>query len=447
LRKLGWVGFLFLFFGSSVFGQRYGKSGGGTFFFIDAANVASKDTAKGRVEVFVKIAYSELLFVKFQSTLFRAQYEITYSLNDLSNNLIQREVQDREIVTDNYAETESDVRFHFSRLTLNVDPGDYVLVVNVKDKETTKLGVRNLPFTVRTFRDKPIGIGDIIFADRIQKDTLLDIVNIIPNVFKSFDNEYKTYAVYFEIYDARYSYKNTDSLRLAPKDSDLVRISYRVFDKNDKVVFEDSAQKFVHQFQTFSSVDINKSSVTFGKYILDVTVSGGGHRSSSKTFFDVRLASLTAPSLSSINFDLDEAIREMRHVARRENLGKILKMNQEEKAKWFSDFWKAKDPTPATERNEIMEEYYRRIDYANRYFSTGYRRGWDTDRGMVYVTLNGPDNIERHPFDSESKPFEIWYYYDFNLKIVFIDYGGVGDYEIYNRQEFENWLYVHGGGQ
>ncbi len=429
---------------ASGFAQnRIGKAGSGPFFFVDAANVASKDTTKGRVEVFVKIAYSELLFSKFQSTLFRAQYEITYSLNDPSNNLIQREIQDREVVTDKYGETESDLRFHFSRLTLNLNPGEYSLVVNVKDKETGKLGERNLSFPVRTFRDKPIGISDLIFADKIQKDSLLDIVNIIPNVFKSFDNDYKRYSVYFEIYDGRFAFKNTDSLREMPKDSDIVKVRYRVLDKNQKLIVEDSSDRAVHKFQTFSSIDIDKKNIVFGKYILDVTVVFGGHRVSSKTLFDVRLSTFTAPSLSATNFDLDEAIRQMRHAARGENLGKVLKMSQEEKAKWFNGFWKSKDPTPQTERNELMEEYYRRIDYANRYFSSGFRQGWDTDRGMAFVIVNTPDNIERHPYESDTKPYEIWYYYQLNLKLIFVDYTSIGDYELYNRQEFESWLYLH----
>jgi GWxTD domain-containing protein len=423
--------------------SQMGKSGYGPFFFVDAANVASKDTTKGRVEVFVKIAYSELLFSKFQSTLFRSQYEITYSLNDAGNNLIQREIQDRDIVTDKFSETESDVRFHFSRLTLNVDPGEYVLVVNIKDKETARLGERRLSFPVKTFRDKPIGISDLVFADKIQKDSLLDIVNIVPNVFKSFDNDYKKYSVYFEIYDGRYSFKYTDSLRQAPKDSDIIKIRYRVMDKNQKIVAEDSTQRTVNRFQTFSSIDLDKTNIVFGKYILDVMVMHDGYRASSKTMFDVRLSTFTAPSLSSTNFDLDVAIRQMRHVARGENLNKILKMNQQDKAKWFSDFWKSKDPTPTTERNELMEEYYRRIDYANRYFTSGFRQGWDTDRGMVFVILNAPDNIERHPYEGDSKPYEIWYYYQMNLKLIFVDYGMVGDYELYNRQEFESWLYLH----
>jgi len=420
-----------------------GKSSGGPFFFLDASNFASKDSTKGRVEVFVKVAFSELLFVKFQSTLFRAQYEINYTLYDKKNTLVAREFQDREIVTDKFEETSSDLRFHFSRITFNVVPGDYSLTVTVTDKETQKFGQRKLDIPVKTFRDRPVEISDLIFADKIQKDSTLDIINIVPNVFKSFDNEYKKYAVYFEIYDRRFAFRYNDSTASLSAEKDVFNVHYRVLDKNQKLVMEDSTSRPVSQFQTFSSIEIDKKAVNFGKYVLDVTISNGLQKASSKSVFDVRLSTFSAPSLSTTAFDLDNAIKEMRHVARNANLGKILKGTRDEKEKFFNDFWRTKDPTPNTERNELMEEYYRRIDYANRYFTSGFREGWDTDRGMVFVIMESPDDIERHPFETNSKPYEIWYYYQANLKLYFVDFNGIGDYELYNRQDFENYVFLH----
>ncbi|MBL7961793.1 hypothetical protein JNL27_16285, partial [bacterium] len=234
MKSFRFVSSLILMFLSNALLQAQmdpGRASGGPFFFVDAANVASKEVSKGRIEVFVKVAFSELLFTKFQSTLFRSQYEITYLLYDKKNNLIQREIQDKEIITDKYSDTESDLRFHFSRLTLNVEPGDYTLTATITDKETQKFGQRKLSIPVKTFREKPIGISDLIFADRIQKDSLLDIVNIVPNVFKSFDNEFKRYLVYFEIYDSKFAVKR-DSTNSSPLEKETIKIKYKVLDKN-----------------------------------------------------------------------------------------------------------------------------------------------------------------------------------------------------------------------
>lgn len=419
-----------------------GKAGGGPAFFIDAANFASSDTIKGRLETFVKIAHSELVFIKQKNKSFRAQFEMVYTIYDKKNNLIERAIEDKEIVLTSYNETVSDTRFHFSRKTFNLNPGSYELSVTITDKETNNFGQRKLDTPVKIFRDKPVAVSDLIFADKIQKDTANAIVNIMPNVFRSFDSEYETYLVYFEIYNSRFASKFRDSSVHFPADSESVWIKYRVMDKNQNAVLQDSLTKTLYQYQTFSSFAIEKSKLTYGRYILDVAVVRGNDKGVSRAMFDVRSANFTNWGTSG-GFDLDVAIKQMRHVARNVNLGKILKGTNDEKEKFFNDFWKAKDPTPGTDRNELMEEYYRRVSYANRYFTSGYREGWDTDRGMVYVTLDSPDGIERHPFELDSKPFEIWYYYEANLKLVFYDYYGFDDYELHptSRMEFENYIF------
>ncbi len=443
MRKIFAVLTLLILFPDPGMGQlQTGKSGGGPAFFIDAVNFASADTARGRLEVFVKIAHSELVFIKQNDKQFRAQYEIVFALYDKKNKLIERAIEDKSLILHSYNETVSDTRFHFSRKTFNLPPGSYEMSVTVTDKETGNFGQRKTDAPVRIFRDKPVAVSDLIFADKIQKDTANDIVNIVPNVFRSFDSEYESYQVYFEIYNSRFASKFRDTSLNGFSDSESVRIRYRVMDKNQKILAQDSMSKTVHQYQTFSSFSIDKTQLTYGRYILEVSVARGADRASSRSLFDVRSANFTNWGTSGA-FDLDAAIKQMRHVARSVNLGKILKGTQKEKDQFFTDFWKAKDPTPDTDRNELMEEYYRRVSYANRYFTSGYKEGWETDRGMVYVIMDSPDGIERYPFEMDTKPYEIWYYYEANLKLVFFDNYGFDDYELHptSRLEFENYVF------
>ncbi|HEX9615291.1 MAG TPA: GWxTD domain-containing protein, partial [Bacteroidota bacterium] len=76
-----------------------------------------------------------------------------------------------------------------------------------------------------------------------------------------------------------------------------------------------------------------------------------------------------------------------------------------------------------------MEEYYHRVEYANKNFGH-YMDGWKTDRGMIYIRFGSPDNVERHPFDMNTKPYEIWYYYELERQFVFVDETGFGDYRL-----------------
>jgi GWxTD domain-containing protein len=127
--------------------------------------------------------------------------------------------------------------------------------------------------------------------------------------------------------------------------------------------------------------------------------------------------------------DLDDAINQLRYIAKGGDIRKMKKAKGEEKQRMFNEFWLAMDPTPGTDQNELMEEYYRRVDFSNSNFR-GLRDGWLTDRGMVYIILGPPDNIERYPFEANSKPYEIWSFYRLNRDFIFVDETGFGDYRL-----------------
>jgi GWxTD domain-containing protein len=56
-------------------------------------------------------------------------------------------------------------------------------------------------------------------------------------------------------------------------------------------------------------------------------------------------------------------------------------------------FWAKRDPTPSTARNELHEEFDRRVDYADNNFSTSASRGSLSDRGKALILLGPPYKI------------------------------------------------------
>ena len=130
--------------------------------------------------------------------------------------------------------------------------------------------------------------------------------------------------------------------------------------------------------------------------------------------------------------DLDLAIDQLRYIAKEGEMSPMqdAKTEEEKQAK-FLEFWKKRDPNPNTPRNEKMELFYARVDYANRHFSH-YREGWRTDMGMIYIIFGPPSDVSRHPFEVDTKPYEVWRYYDLNYEFVFQDESGFGDYRLLN---------------
>jgi GWxTD domain-containing protein len=128
--------------------------------------------------------------------------------------------------------------------------------------------------------------------------------------------------------------------------------------------------------------------------------------------------------------DIDLAIEQCVYEAKSSEMSYLREAETpEEKQKRFLEFWKKRDPNPNTPRNEKMEAYFTRVEYANKTFKH-YIEGWRTDMGMVYIIFGPPDNVDRHPFDIDSKPYEVWTYYTLNHSFVFVDQTGFGDYRL-----------------
>jgi len=95
-------------------------------------------------------------------------------------------------------------------------------------------------------------------------------------------------------------------------------------------------------------------------------------------------------------------------------------------------FWKNFDPTPNTSYNEKEIEYYERIAYAEERFVNG-DRGWRSDRARVFVKYGPPDEIQSFPYELDSFPYEVWLYYKNNLRFIFVDRYGFGQFVLVNR--------------
>jgi len=129
--------------------------------------------------------------------------------------------------------------------------------------------------------------------------------------------------------------------------------------------------------------------------------------------------------------NLDDYIPALIYIAPYNEVKRIERAPDSLKIDYWNKFWEKHDPTPGTPENELMEEFVERVTYANKNFSIGRMLGSLTDRGHVYIKLGPPDEIDNHPFDVNALPYQVWYYYDRNLTIIFVDRGGFGDYELY----------------
>lgn len=136
----------------------------------------------------------------------------------------------------------------------------------------------------------------------------------------------------------------------------------------------------------------------------------------------------------------------------------------EEKDSFIEQFWLRRDLDPGTGINEVKEEHYRRIAYANDNFKSGID-GWKTDRGRIYILHGAPTSIESFPTGGlYQRPMtegggatstysrEVWYYQHIpaigsGIEMEFVDPTGSGEYRLALREtDKDALLYVPGAG-
>jgi len=102
------------------------------------------------------------------------------------------------------------------------------------------------------------------------------------------------------------------------------------------------------------------------------------------------------------------------------------------KREFLFNFWQRRDTDPSTSVNEFKKEFLDRVNTADTRYRTMSNPGRKTDRGRVYIKLGEPDEIDRHPNETDTKPYEIWYYNQIEGGVfyVFADLTGFNYYEM-----------------
>jgi GWxTD domain-containing protein len=99
------------------------------------------------------------------------------------------------------------------------------------------------------------------------------------------------------------------------------------------------------------------------------------------------------------------------------------------KPAFIEDFWKRRDPDPRTPENEFRDEYFKRINQADKLFVGEGSPGWQTDRGRVLILYGAPTERSSPTMGSAyGRCQEIWYYGDF--PVLFLDETCTGSYRL-----------------
>jgi len=377
-------------------------------FYLDVVASAAEDIGMSLLRTFIKIAYDELQFVR-EGERFRAEYEVSVTVFDQQGVRADERILKKGVVVDGFEETNSGAIFSLVEIEFELHPGEYDLLMGIMDLDSKKVGRQKTRITVPDFSLGSLNISAILLADQIAVDSSGNFLSI-PNVLGNYEERQNSLFLWYEIYNR---------LQL-----DSVKVMYRIRNYEKKVIREIEHYKILDGIRTVDIVEIPRGELESGRYRLELIVGEG--KASVKRERDFTVHWIGMPASAS---DLEKAIEQLKYIAKSSDIEQMKKSKGAEKERLLREFWQSRDPSPGTGGNELMEEYYRRVAFANANFGA-YKEGWKTDRGMVYIILGPPDEIERRPFDPGSKPYEIWSYYQINRVFIFVDYSGFGEYRL-----------------
>ena len=378
-------------------------------FYYELLNYKNQNSSLTRVDAFVQVPFNSLQFIKDGSG-FKAEYTVTVSVySKEKENLLTEKLWNEKISSQEFDQTHSRSNFNLSLKSFLLQPGEYVLVISVEDKDSRKKNSYDAKFTVKQF-ENPVDVSDILFIGN--KMVVNGKEKVFPNISKIISTAEGRLSVYTEVY--------ADS-------ATLVLLKYYISSKDKKTIIEKTSEKDLQKGINHITVETDSIILPLDNYIFTLAIddlNSSKKVSVSKTFFS-RIEGVP-PTITNV----DKAIAQLIYLATTTELDSIKgAKNSEEKLQRFLNFWKTKDPNKETPENEAFNEYYRRVEYANTHFSH-YTEGWKSDMGMVYIILGAPNSVDRHPFEYDSKPYEVWEYYQINRQFVFVDATGFGDYRL-----------------
>jgi GWxTD domain-containing protein len=99
---------------------------------------------------------------------------------------------------------------------------------------------------------------------------------------------------------------------------------------------------------------------------------------------------------------------------------------------YFYNFWVNRNPAYP---EKAWAQYAKEVEKVNLKFKTTIKRGYETDRGRVYLQYGPPNSITESVNEPSAYPYEIWHYYTLNnqknKKFVFYNTDLVtNDYEL-----------------
>lgn len=395
-------------------------------FSVDGTVLPGTGTPTVRLDY--RLARTELLFERRPGGYHAAYAVRAVFYDDKGGRQITGDIFTREIDVKTYAETRPIGNDIIDHVELPVAPGKYDVQVVIRDLVAERSSGTQIELEVPKQAAGPLWFGDLSFGT-LKRDAPASPASTDPraayvaNPGRRYSEDLPHMVVFGEVVDSRPVSANDPGYTIQFRV--LNDVQDRIFQKDTTLVRTGGRTPFLLRPGL-------------------LTLAPGGYR------FVVELKAPVLPptpgkrpvpirreksfemiqSVATIAADPRNTLEVLDYIADKSEHDAMKNLTtDEQKRQFFESFWKRRDPTPDTPENEAMNEFYRRVQYADQHFGVG-GQGWRTDMGRIYIKFGQPDEVVRSPFNFDRPPEEIWYYYRDRHTFVFVDSKGFGRYDL-----------------
>lgn len=403
---------------SSVFAQLGLQRPGRGLFARDLFNYRIlnfadlEDRTRSLAQVHIQLVNDVLTFVKADDGSYSAKYDLEMIFYNEKNEVAGYAMQRDTVTVKQFSETNQRSNPVRKKMAFSLPPGKYQYVLKLQSSDGQVLIEDRNSVKLTDFSPAVLQMSNLILADEVNCED----GSFLVNLRNAFDQQKSDFGFLFELY--------------APQDADSVRLQVDVRDLFGNTLYTQSQTKAAQTIlgACYALKEVIKKP---GQYVIRVQAATGSRAVKSEENFAVFWGDVSS-QLSS----LDLAIEQLALIAKGSTIREMRAAAPEEREKLYEAFWQKRDPNPATAENELKEEFFLRIDLANRQFAEAAvnREGWRTDRGRILIQYGQPDDIERQSAEMYSPAVEIWSYSKQHRRFIFVDRSGNGEYRLVKNE-------------
>lgn len=374
-------------------------------FHVIIAPTAGEEIDRILLNTYIMIPSYALQFVKVKGG-FQSRFETRIVLQDEDGHQLTSKSISQTLTAADYLETVSRTNWYYVDHTFSVETKKYKVVCELFDLDTRNSGVKEKSIDLTKYKSDFVLYPPLIMNQ--YKGTWQGGKKLLP----SYNNEINFQQSFISIYI---------SGKLAGDD---YSVQLRLSDMKDELIAQlDSTFNNSVSFFT-QKLGLPIEDVHGLRLKLDVTLEQNGKTQKQQIELKIK-----RPGVSSSIRDINEAIDQMKYILTSTERKQLSKARKNDKEALFYTFWRERNPSSDTNGNQLMDQYYIRVAYANEHF-TSFAPGWKNDMGMIYILFGPPDDIERTFMSSNRNARQTWQYYRVNRSFTFYDENGFGDFRL-----------------